>query len=108
VIVVRPCTTFGCGAWVPGGGPCRKHRPKDDRPSAAARGYGKAWQATRRRFLLVEHFRCDIADCQQPATDVHHLDGLGPLGPLGHAASNLQALCHAHHSQITAREVFRK
>jgi 5-methylcytosine-specific restriction protein A len=35
---------------------------------------------------------------------VHHLDGLGPTGPLGHKWVNLQALCQTHHSQITARE----
>jgi 5-methylcytosine-specific restriction protein A len=104
-MAVGPCTTFGCGAWVPGGGPCPKHRPKDDRPSAAARGYGKAWQATRRGFLL-EHFRCDYDGCRRMATQVHHRDGEGPLGERGHDPSNLQALCHSHHSQITSREVF--
>jgi len=38
------------------------------------------------------------------ATDVDHIDGLGPNGPRGHDWSNLRALCHSHHSQRTARD----
>lgn len=36
------------------------------------------------------------------ATEVHHRDGLGPLGSRGHDFDNLQALTHACHSRITA------
>jgi 5-methylcytosine-specific restriction protein A len=38
------------------------------------------------------------------ATEVDHVDGLGPLGPRGHDWANLQALTKAHHSRKTGRE----
>jgi 5-methylcytosine-specific restriction protein A len=73
-----------------------------NRPNAAERGYDGRWQATRRRCLLA-HPTCEWSGCNQPATDVDHLDGLGPLGPLGHDQANLQALCHPHHTRLTNR-----
>lgn len=69
------------------------------RGSASARGYDVKWRRTRARFLADNP---DCAICGQLATDVHHLDGKGPLGELGHEPANLQALCHSHHSSITA------
>lgn len=76
----------------------------DARPSAAARGYDARWSRTRKRYLR-DHATCeDDSGCNAAATDVHHRDGLGPNGPRGHDPTNLQALCHAHHSQLTARE----
>lgn len=75
----------------------------DRRPSAARRGYNARWQRTRAR-TLSERATCEHEGCDLPATDVHHLDGLGPQGPRGHDPANLQALCHPHHSQVTARE----
>lgn len=71
------------------------------RPTAAQRGYDAKWQRTRRRYLRT-HPHCEQAGCLKPAEDVHHLDGKGPHGPRGHDPRNLQALCHRHHSQITA------
>lgn len=38
-----------------------------------------------------------------PATEVDHVDGLGPLGPRGHDWSNLRALTKRCHSRVTAR-----
>src|SRR6202020_551166 len=56
----------------------------EGRPSAAARGYDREWQATRSAFL-AEHPTCECDDCmklplyQRPAgTGVDHRDGLGP------------------------------
>jgi len=37
------------------------------------------------------------------ATEVHHLDGGGPLGSRGLDETNLQALCKEHHSVVTAQ-----
>lgn len=55
------------------------------------------------------HPLCECEHCQQlppwarqQATDVDHIDGLGPLGPRGYDWDNLQALSHAHHSHKTA------
>ena len=96
----RVCTDPDCGTLVKGGGRCPTHRPKDTRPSAAQRGYDARWRATRARFL--HRFPdCQWADCIAPATDVHHLDGLGPTGPAGYDETNLVSLCHSHHSRIT-------
>jgi 5-methylcytosine-specific restriction protein A len=89
------CAVPGC----PKLRPCPTHRP---RPTAAARGYDAKWRRTRGRYLQL-HPMCEHAGCVSLAEDVHHLDGLGPLGPQGHAHANLQALCHPHHSSITAR-----
>jgi 5-methylcytosine-specific restriction enzyme A len=87
-------------------GQCRTCRRRGDRrrPNSAQRGYDHRWAGTRARYL-AEHPMCeDASGCTELATDVHHRDGLGPLGPLGHDASNLEALCHSHHSRRTALE----
>ena len=105
----RVCSQPGCGYVAPQGGLCpecrREARRLEDRfrPSAAARGYDSRWRRTRARFLR-EHPYCAEPLCFRPATDAHHRDGKGPNGPLGHDPSNLQALCHGHHSRVTARE----
>ncbi len=98
-MILRACTV--CGA-LSDRGRCERHRSKDNRPSAARRGYDERWKCTRARFLR-DHPTCDIPACHAPATEVHHRDGLGPLGPLGHDDSNLQALCQPHHAGITAQ-----
>lgn len=72
-----------------------------ERGSAWARGYNTKWTKTRAAFLR-KHPYCEV--CGIPATDVHHIDGKGPKGKRGHDHRNLQALCHSHHSQITARD----
>lgn len=90
-------------------GKCDRHRKDAQRasnarrPTALERGYDTAWRATSRAYLR-RHPTCEEAGCTAAATDVHHLDGQGPLGPRGHDHSNLQALCHSHHSQRTARD----
>ncbi|MFC8494723.1 HNH endonuclease signature motif containing protein [Streptomyces sp. NPDC057235] len=40
------------------------------------------------------------------ATEVDHIDGLGPLGPRGFDPSNWQAMSKAHHARKTARETW--
>lgn len=74
------------------------------RPSAARRGYDAAWRRIRLAHLK-RHPLC--ADCERagiavPATDVDHILPLRRGGT--HAPSNLQSLCHFHHSSKTARE----
>lgn len=88
----------------------RPRKPDTDRPSAAARGYDRRWREARAAFLKT-HPYCECDDClrlpewQRPvATDVNHIDGLGPLGPRGYDRSNWQAMAHGHHSRLTARE----
>lgn len=104
----RVCATAGCPRLVSGQPRCDEHttrirQPDDQRPHSRARGYNERWRRTRAAYLR-SHPWCEHEDfCEAGATDVHHLDGLGPLGPRGHDAANLQALCHSHHSTITGR-----
>ena len=85
---------------------CDRHRKErrrtqdKHRPSASERGYDRKWARTRRAYL--KRFpHCQATGCTEPAVDVHHLDGEGPKGPRGHDWTNLQGLCHSHHSRIT-------
>lgn len=84
---------------------CAEHTKAAEqrRGSAHARGYDAKWRRTRRRYL-ASHPLCSEPDCKAPATDVDHIDGLGPNGPHGHDPANLRAFCHRHHSQRTARD----
>jgi len=99
----RPCTwPQGCPELVEGGGRCPDHS-KDRRPTAAKRGYDAHWQHTRAAQLAATP-HCEQPACYQLATEVDHIDGLGPKGPRGHDLMNLQSLCKSHHSQRTARD----
>ncbi len=83
--------------------PDHQQQAERERGTARQRGYGTKWQVTRRRYLK-RHPICCEPDCMRLATDVDHIDGLGPLGPRGHDPANLRAYCHPHHSQRTARD----
>jgi 5-methylcytosine-specific restriction protein A len=97
-LILRACTV--CGS-LSDQGRCEQHRPTDDRPSAARRGYGAPWRVIRARYLRT-HMICEEPGCGLQAIDVDHVDGLGPSGD--NSDANLQALCHPHHSEKTARE----
>jgi len=56
------------------------------------------WKRVRRR-KLAEQPGCQR--CDQPATDVHHIDGRGLAGPEGYAIENTESLCHSCHSKHT-------
>lgn len=80
------------------------------RRTPKAKGYDRAWQRTRKAYLR-EHPLCECAECETvpiplraSATEVDHIDGLGPLGPRGHDWSNLRSMTKAHHSRETARQ----
>ena len=77
--------------------PSRQH--DGQRASPAQRGYGRAWQGIRMRFLRLYP---ECTECGAPATDVDHVMPLADGG--SNDIGNLQALCHAHHSAKTARE----
>lgn len=100
----RPCTwPQGCPELVDGGGRCPDHKHVTKRPSASARGYDEQWKRTSKTYL-AGHQWCEQPGCDQLATVVDHIDGLGPRGPLGHSAGNLMAMCKPHHSAKTARQ----
>lgn len=103
------CTTPGCPTLTQGGrcDACRVTAQRSRRGSARA-GYDTRWQRTRRAYLM-DHPLCECDECEAmpaplrpPATEVDHIDGLGPLGPRGHDWSNLRAMTKAHHSRATA------
>jgi 5-methylcytosine-specific restriction protein A len=103
---LRVCTVPSCPELVTAGeGRCPTHRREADRRRGTAhqRGYDRKWARTRGRYLQL-HPTCEQPHCTTSATDVHHLDGLGPNSPRGHKHDNLQALCSTHHKQVTARD----
>lgn len=106
----RACSTPGCPAYAVHGAKCADHRAAARavldvrRGSASSRGYGTRWREIRRAFL-ARHPLC--VDClaggrNVAATDVDHVVARARGGT--DKPSNLQALCHAHHSAKTARE----
>lgn len=110
---MRVCIEPGCPTLVERGRcescealSVRSRRKQSDarRPSARGRGYDRRWERTRAAYLR-EHPICeDEAGCIEPATEVDHLDDLGPLGPRGHDWDNLRARCKPCHSRRTARD----
>lgn len=107
----KVCNIPGCGTLAETGNRCPQHAPVDRRGS---RGYSTAaWQRARAAYL-AEHPYCEHTDydgylrihihCDDPATEVDHIDGLGPRSPRGTDPTNLKAYCHRHHSRRTGRD----
>lgn len=96
----RPCVSQPCPELVTRGTRCAAHQHAVDleRGTAAARGYGSAWQRLRARFLR-SHPLC-ATGCGAPASDVDHIRPRRDGG--SDAWDNLQALCGAHHKRKTA------
>ncbi len=109
----RACVVAGCPGVVVGSDYCAEHanvkRPRDERESAAARGYGHRWRKQRRMVLARSPLCADpfgvhsAAGVVELATDVHHVVPLASDAPAAvrHGESNLVALCHSCHSRIT-------
>lgn len=55
------------------------------------------WASIRRTVLARDGGRCVL--CGQPATDVDHIDRLGPHDP-----TNLRSLCHHCHALRTSAD----
>lgn len=108
------CATPGCPELVQGG-VCRGCRAKSNAARRTGkRAYGTAeWRRTRADFLAAHPYCMCDAHAALPliirplATEVDHIDGLGPLGPRGHDWSNLQAMTKPCHSRKTASEHLR-
>lgn len=99
---MKVCPQPGC----PQLQPCDRHatsakRNELRRPNSNARGYNRRWRAKADQYRAT-HPICEEPRCNQPSTDVDHIDGLGPTGPHGYDDDNLRALCHPHHSRKTA------
>jgi len=96
----RQCPAPGCGALT-SGGPCERHRPKDERRHRHAVYNLRAWRDRLRPAKLAANPLCE--DCERrgklvAATDVDHVDG----DEWNWAWENLQSLCHPCHSRKTA------
>jgi 5-methylcytosine-specific restriction protein A len=105
------CSTPGCPVLVYPAGRCTECRAKAGamRKTSQRKGYDKQWRTTRLAYLRA-HPYCECTECgvlpmplKPTATEVDHMDGLGPLGPRGHDWSNLRSMTKAHHSRETAR-----
>ena len=104
-----PCRHPGCAALVPYGQKyCELHKPQhpEEVRSAAGRGYGKAWQRARKRYLEAHPFcvQCMKEGKYVKATDVDHIVPHRGNKKLFWDESNWQALCHSHHSIKTWNE----
>lgn len=104
------CTTPGCPELT-SGGRCAAHQQaaRKRRGSMRVKGYDAKWERTRKAYLRANPY-CECRDClrlpyimRPTATEVDHIDGLGPHGPRGHGWSNLRSMTHAHHARHTAR-----
>lgn len=81
---------------------CKEHKPQDLQPrvSSTQKGYDRRWRVFSEQYRK-KHTVCCVVGCESPSRHVDHIDNLGPLGPRGYDPSNLQPLCHSHHSQKT-------
>lgn len=70
------------------------------RETSTKRGYDYRWQQFRERYL-ASHPIC--ADCQRPATEVHHVTKLSAAPWLKYKDRNLMALCKRCHSARTSK-----
>jgi len=108
---LQVCPTPGCPTLTRTGrcDDCQRTARQRRRTGTRA-GYNARWQRTRNAYLRANQMcECDehrnLPWIIRPrATEVHHRDGLGPLGPRGFDWSNLQALTKTCHSRLTARE----
>lgn len=110
---MQVCPTPGCPTLTPAG-PCPacKAKARAARPQHKDAGRGTAWRKASARYLET-HPYCECPACsalpqlqRDLATEVDHIDGLGPLGPRGFDPSNWQAMSKRHHSRKTARETW--
>lgn len=104
-----PCRHPGCAALVPYGTKyCEQHRSlhTDEARPAADRGYGRAWQKARKRYLAAHPLcvECLKEGRYTKATDVDHVVPHRGDQRLFWDQSNWQALCHKHHSIKTRNE----
>src|ERR1035441_353796 len=83
----------------------QKRADKARRQAATEKWYDKrVWRDRLRPMKLRRNPVCEMADCNRPATDVHHVDDSWKETEdwrLFTTLENLQSLCHEHHSSIT-------
>ena len=110
------CDQPGCSGLAKTGKFCPAHKENNYQRDRVAmrpdldRWYKRAaWCGSYgvRGYKLRRDPMCEVTNCQELATDVHHKDdswketGDWSLFIGGVNMSNLQSLCHGHHSKIT-------
>jgi 5-methylcytosine-specific restriction endonuclease McrA len=105
---VKLCAHPSCPSPATYRGRCAEHARTTNRDSHSKnrRIYNsKRWQMARRGVLSEQPLCPGVFDesCGRIATDVHHIKDIDDGGDPW-ARTNLVALCHAHHSQITRRD----
>ncbi len=104
----HPCGMAGCSRLVIDGSRCEMHRlprQRDDRDSAAARGYGEEWRKIRGEYLRRYPFCADPYHYhinKAAATMVDHIKPKKQGGTDDDA--NLQGLCYKCHARKTAHD----
>lgn len=97
----RPCTTPGCPVRPPAGGKCPDCRRRRAQPNSTERA--RAYNAPGWRELSEDYRRrrptCEARGCTRPSAHTDHIDG----DNTNWHESNLQALCHRHHSRKTVQ-----
>jgi 5-methylcytosine-specific restriction enzyme A len=102
---LRVCAHPGCpeiavvGSYCPAHSVTSKREYVDNRPSPSRRGYDRAWEKLRDRYLR-EHPVCEVC-----GSDDHvQVDHIIPISQGGARLDwdNLQTLCRSHHSHKTA------
>ena len=100
-----PCQHPGCPELVSNGKYCGKHKPlhMEDRPSAAARGYGSKWQKASKKYLEAHPLcvKCMAEGEYTKATVVDHIIPHRGDQKLFWDLSNWQALCKKCHDTKT-------
>ena len=100
-----PCQHPGCPELVSNGKYCEKHKPlhSEDRPSAAARGYGSKWQKASKKYLEAHPLcvKCMAVGEYTKATVVDHIIPHRGDQKLFWDRSNWQALCKKCHDTKT-------
>jgi len=104
---LHPCPVPLCGALTTGGR-CERHRPTEhERPNADVRAWYRTprWRALRAAVLLRQPFcpLCFAIGRRVATSDVDHITPHRGDPGLFWLRENLQALCHAHHSEKTGR-----
>lgn len=110
---LQVCPTPGCPTLTTSGRcPSCQTEARAARPSSHSHGYNAAWSKASTAYL-ENHPYCECLECsalpplqRDLATEVDHIDGLGPLGPRGYDPSNWQAMSKRHHSRKTAAETW--
>jgi 5-methylcytosine-specific restriction protein A len=98
----RPCRHPGCPS-LSDDVFCEAHRGRYARESAAARGYGRRWQAARARYLRKHPLciTCGKAGYIIPATVVDHIIPHRGDNRLFWDECNWQSLCKSCHDKKT-------